>query len=66
MARAYDVVGLKTSLAQVVEGYVPDMTTMGIMTLGQPDAPSVPGNTAVSMPSTTRWYCCARAFDGLG
>ena len=47
MARAYDVMGLKTSLAQVVEGYVPDMTTMGIMTLGQP---SVPGNTAaVSM-----------------
>jgi hypothetical protein len=50
MARVYDVVGLKTSLAQVVEGYVPDMTTMGIMTLVQPDAPSVPGNTAaVSM-----------------
>lgn len=31
MARVYDVEGLKTTLAQVVEGYVPDMTTMGLM-----------------------------------
>jgi FlaA1/EpsC-like NDP-sugar epimerase len=30
MARSCDVAGLKATLAQVVEGYVPDMNTMGI------------------------------------
>lgn len=30
MARAYDVMGLKALLAKVVEGYVPDMSTLGV------------------------------------
>jgi len=30
MAREYDVVGLKLALANVVEGYVPDMTVLGM------------------------------------
>lgn len=29
MAKAYDVIGLKTLLARVVEGYVPDMSVLG-------------------------------------
>ncbi|MGB4343477.1 MAG: nucleoside-diphosphate sugar epimerase/dehydratase [Moraxellaceae bacterium] len=32
MARAYDVVSLKTTLARVVEGYSPDMSVLGLIT----------------------------------
>lgn len=38
MARAYDVVGLKTLLAKVVEGYVPDMTILGVSASAEPGA----------------------------
>ncbi|HCT41968.1 MAG TPA: polysaccharide biosynthesis protein [Moraxellaceae bacterium] len=45
MARAYDVVSLKATLARVVEGYSPDMTVMGLITpidvTPDPDAPNV-------------------------
>lgn len=36
MARSYDVLGLKTLLARVVEGYVPDMTMLGVSAVAQP------------------------------
>lgn len=45
MARAYDVVSLKTTLARVVEGYSPDMSVLGLITpadvASDPDAPNI-------------------------
>lgn len=41
MARAYDVVGLKSTLVKVVEGYVPDMNTMGVSGISAQESANV-------------------------